>query len=746
MADLKAQLHLRDLEPDVPVPDLAFFVLGRDGEVIERFDVQDGGQFQLDESSLEKARRVVLAPRVEELGNIPADQRLEFRPEEIRERIVGERLELPHKWWCNLIKIRICVDGRVEHCRPTPWWWRNLQESLLPRVRPELRIEALSPTLRRPIGLPGRDLQTTGPSLTATQLFPHRCEPICEGLVEVYQRTCCCRPWILHDPRIPQLLDRLRGIVEIGPPVPPVPPVLEAARVPSKTLENSPLFEGGTLSELAVNARRDLATLEELEPRAQVDYINARPYLFCWLPCGTPVRRGQGVLRTDGTFEICWREPLRILGPFCKLQYAFQVSQHVAGQTVVVYDGLAANEWFDRDEEIVLRSYHPDALSCPTPTPIPEEGDDAFVYLELVGSSQAHRIALPQPSGPTSVDLATPHGQTNPSNAGLLDPVPTPADALGQYRNRNWGGRLDLFVRFSENLKGHAKYYRLSVLEATAGGAATGPRGYLGTPRSWLHVFPVGGGDLDTDAVALGPVTQGGESNLFEIPFQPATGWWAAGQVHGQVNVGDFGVGGHLIVLELFDGTGAPVGPGPMPGGGELHFKIWRSNEDDDTPAEKFLDVPQPELAHYFWFDDRSSVAQIKGLSLQGVESDEECQFLEGPGHHQVRVLYRAYHPDERFQLHHSLTWKRGISGGSGSFVSGESSNVGQAVPAGVPSPPQTVATLLGGNSGPGSHGSCSFALTLHTHVKTTNGSGTLHHLEGHDTGAFALTNTTHTP
>lgn len=756
MADLKARLHLRDLDPDVPVPELAFFVLGKDEEVLETFDVDDEGVFHLDEGVLDEARRVVLAPREaagDEPAKLSADQRLDFRPDEIRQRIVDARLELPPKWWCNLIKVRICVDGRVEHCRPTPWWWLDLQERVVPRVRPELRFD----TVRRPAALRPTtalgdlDLRFDRPGVVGG-FFGRRCEPVCEGSIEVFQRTCCCRPWILHDPRIPQLLDRLRELVEVEPPVPPVPPVLRGTElVPLKALEESPLFEGGTLSELAVNARRDLTALEQLEPQARVEYINARRYLFCWLPCGSPVRRGEGVLRTDGTFEVCWREPLRILGPFCKRQVAFKVRQLIAGQTVVIYDGLAAGEWFDSGDEIVLTSHHPDALSCPTPTTNPGEGEDAFVYLELVGSSQAHRIALPRPTGPTSVDLATPHGRTNPTNAGLLDPAPTPADAVGQYRNRNWGGGLDLFVRFSENLEGHAKYYRLSVLEATAGGVGTGTPTVLSAPRSWLHVFPVGGGQLDTDTVALGPFSQGGESNLYEIPYPPATGWWAAGQYHGTVDVGDFGVGGHLIVLELFDQNGAPVAPGPLPGGGggNLYFKIWRSDDDAATPAQKFLDVPQPQLAHYFWFDDRGSVAQIKGLSLQGVASDEECQFLEGPGTDQVRVLYRAYHPDERFQLYHTLTWKRGISGGSGSFFPSapppfvapnrRTGNVAQADATGAPSPPLTVAHLLDG------HGSCSFALALHTHVKTTNGSGTLNHLEGHDTGAFALTNTTHT-
>jgi hypothetical protein len=37
---------------------------------------------------------------------------------------------------------------------------------------------------------------------------------MCNGTVDVYRRTCCCEPWIIDDPRIPDLLGELRAIAK----------------------------------------------------------------------------------------------------------------------------------------------------------------------------------------------------------------------------------------------------------------------------------------------------------------------------------------------------------------------------------------------------------------------------------------------------------------------------------------------------------------------------------------------------
>lgn len=742
MPQIKATIHLRDREEDTRLSDLAVYVTDRSGEILERADVDEEGRIKIEKGALAKAGRVFIARRTEEPGKLRGSERLDFHPQQFQEMIEAERIELSRARWVKLFHVRVCVDGRASHCHLDHWRLREMIRPLGPVFATSQRIERTEDRFEpaESFELDTRSLRQPtrrrGPlDFALSPLWPWHwhCHPICEGLVEVYQRVCCCKPWIIHDPRIPELLDALRAKLDLKvPPPPPGDPV----EVSKRDFERSPVFTGGTVDRLSVNAARDLRALESLKPAQQVEYINARPHLFCWTTCGEPVHRASGYLLPDGSFDICWSEPLRILFPNCRVQYAFVVKQLIGGQTVTVYDGLAANRWFDRNDDIELRTWHPSTLSCPHPQDLPEEGDDAFVYLETVGGSDAHRIALPEPSSGTSVNLFSPNDDANMSNAGLLDPVPTPADAVGKYRNRNWGGTLDLYVRFSDNLKGTAKYYRLSVMETDGSGNGIGTPTEVDQVIGWTRVFPVGGGSLDTESVTLGPVEQGGEKNLFEIPYTPSTGWWKTNQYHGHVQTSGFDPGRHLIVLELFDENGNAVGPGPLQGGGgDLHFKIWKS--DTGTPSDKFLDVAQPKLPHLFWFDDRPSEAEIVDLRIGGSISTDDCQFLEGTGGTEVKIGYRAYHPNERFQLYHNLTWYRGISGSGGYFVNGKPDNVGKPPAAPGPSDPQTVDQLLG------THGACSFAIVLHTHVKTTNGRGTLDGLEGHFTGAFALSKTT---
>ena len=110
-------------------------------------------------------------------------------------------------------------------------------------------------------------------------------------------------------------------------------------------------------------------------------------------------------------------------------------------------------------------------------------------------------------------------------------------------------------------------------------------------------------------------------------------------------------------------------------------------------------------------------------------------------------IEYSAYVPDERFQYAHSIGWVRGLNGsaangGSGSLPTPSPSNVGKppALPANSGTntfqemltridPVTGVVTVLE---------KCSFAVTLFTYSKTTNGE---HFGYPHDseTAAFAL-------
>lgn len=163
----------------------------------------------------------------------------------------------------------------------------------------------------------------------------------------------------------------------------------------------------------------------------------------------------------------------------------------------------------------------------------------------------------------------------------------------------------------------------------------------------------------------------------------------------------------------------------------QIVFKRWVSEAVRTDHA--FDSMP-----HLFWWDNRRSAADIVDLRKNGLPSAEECQFIEGPGGTQISIGYRAFHPQERFQLHHNLSWYRGLSGTGGSFVSQNPNNVGVA--GAEPSPPLSVNHLL--THGGGMSSKCSFGLRLRTHVRTFDGTSTLNGLEGTDQGAFALENT----
>src|SRR5262249_23644267 len=123
-------------------------------------------------------------------------------------------------------------------------------------------------------------ISRTGPAKSLPELiyWPFRCRVICNGVVEVYRRTCCCQPWIINDSRIPELIRDLEHIIRGFPKVPPIPHPAPPDPPPfAETL----FFKEGALDEMALNAYHDLAAIRALPATEVVNYINARPYLLC---------------------------------------------------------------------------------------------------------------------------------------------------------------------------------------------------------------------------------------------------------------------------------------------------------------------------------------------------------------------------------------------------------------------------------------------------------------------------------
>jgi hypothetical protein len=703
---LRGSLRLNDVEPGQEIPDLALFALDRRHRPIHQSPVDKEGTFEIPAEVLKKSTYIAIGPETE-TQQFETTHALIYRTGRFQE-LIDETplLEIPKFDWYGWLWVTRCVTGKVSHCYPWPWFINDLLQQVT--IQKAMQVQHLPSLATKKTALSNIALAKS----SFIRPILHHCETVCDGIVEVYRRTCCCFPWIVLEPRLPELIKDLEDLLERIPvkwppiPEPDPPPFLDL-----------PLMRGGLMNEVVLNAPTDLAMLRSLPAPQKLEYIQTRPYLlhfFC--NCGTAVKVAQGVIRSDGGFSICWREPLRLMLANCHDEYAYVVKQNIGGATVTIYDGLAGNKWFHYDDEANLVSYHPKAQGC-RHNEFPGEG--AFALLQDIGLTASHRLKTPAATGWDRVAAPL-------YNDGLVDPVALPADALGQYKNRNWGGSLYLRYHFSEPMKDiGAKYYRISVSAADASGNPSGDRTYLSAGITWRKYVTVGT-DILVESETLGPFSAGGENNLFVIPYDDDADW-QSGQYHGILATTDFANGRHLLTVEVFNAAGQRLRPAGSGGAGlEAAFTYRRWFQPTGPTAE----VPFAALTHMLWWDNRKAVTEIIDLRHNGSPSAIQCQFLEGPGSDTFSVGYVAYHPEPAFLLNHSLWWRRGLAGPTGYLVNSSSSNVG---PAPGVSPTASFADMLE------SEQKCSFSLNLYANVKTTNGIGTLDALDDWDYASFAL-------
>ena len=710
------------------------------GQVLFKQDIGDKGRFSLPPEVLKRAHLVVLGA-ADGQGGVQAEAAITYRAEEFEAQIAGGTLALAEGIWSRFHFHWQCVSGSVQACRRRPWWFDSIiSAALLPRT-----AASALPAL---------------PSFHDLIAWPVRCAPICLGKVDVYRRTCCCVPIVFDDLRIDDLIRDLGIYVgrlpklpapKRGLPPPPPPPLGD----PLKTA----FFKGGALNELALNASADLQALRAMPRDQAAQYINARAYLFHRLcRCSVPVKVGSGTIQPDGSFNICWLEPWRILRPNCYEQYAYVVTQTIGGSSTTIYNGLVAQAWFSPGDQPVLHSYSSQAYTCNETG----GGDgNAYVLLDLIGDTESHELTTPSSTGWDRV--AAPN-----ATSGLLFPGIGPNNS----HLRNLGGALELSFTFSLGMRAEAvgaRYYRVSVCRADAAGHPTGPRHYYHQGLAWQKVV---GAQVVPES--LGPVPAvGGQNNLYRIPYSDE-GWVGTVRYHAlidtlqdelnvpptlgaddpgfEANLATDAVN-HLITLEVFNAAGErlrPLGtPATAQAGVEVAkpFKFRRWFQPGGSVGDDTVEVPYGALSHLFCWDNRPPVADITRLVKDGLASDEECQFLVGTAGSSFAVEYRAYVPDQRFHYAHGIGWLRGLNasaanGGLGSLPTPLS-------PANVGEPPAAA-----GISGSNSFGHmltrldppnlpvvlprCSFAVTLTTFAKTTNGES-LSYPYASETAAFAL-------
>jgi hypothetical protein len=412
------------------------------------------------------------------------------------------------------------------------------------------------------------------------------------------------------------------------------------------------------------------------------------------------------------------------------------VRQVVDGQSVVIYDGLAANVWFDEGEDITLSSYSPKAVACnhdDVPFPI----DTPFAMLQDIGSTEAWNLNTPAQDGNNSV--GSPNGFD-----GLAFPAATATEALGKRLNCNWGGTLPLRYLFTETLKDiGAKYFRVSVSPVNSQGTATGAPTYIDHTSVWKYYENLGGypPNIKIKARTLNLET---DPTFYEIPYNSDQNW-LSGRYHTAVNTNDFADGRHLVTLELYDQNQNRIVPNNATAqAGDISkpfaYEWWHDPLQASHP-ENTQNVPYTALSHLFWWDNRKTVANIDNFYKDGIERPStECHFMSGAPDTTFSAKFRAYHPHPWFMLNYHLWWKRGLSGASKTLEFGTENAGGSGVADTKQSNSETYDTMLNFGLAAGQHNDkCTFALSLYVNTKTWNGSGYVDLYDDSFIASFAL-------
>lgn len=718
------RLELIRKSPEEEVPRLQVIVRGADGKQLAAAAVDQDGSFSLPARARDEAARAYIGPADLDPAEVP-DRFVAYRLGDLERQLELGPLPIPIDRWFPWWRWT-CVSGSVRRCFPFRHWLSEIA------VDAGVKQATISRFGASGAGV-GTGVSVLSPLLPESVIFPWRCGTVCQGVVEVYRRVCCCSPPIVleppdlpiewEEPPIP-IPEPWPPIPEPDPPFPPFPPGPGPDPAPFDALDA--VATGGALDVRKLNARRDAVLARGLSGRAYAEFLRLRPWLWC--TCGGATKVAQGLVADDGTFSVCWRGwPPFVTRSACRVEYAYKVTQPIGpgGLSVTIYDGVAAGQWFDPGDTPTLTSYSPWARTCVGDPEIPGTGD-AIVLLHEIGATEAYRLSTPAQDSPDSVSAPT-------ASSGLLDASTTD----GPWVNRPLGGGLGLRYFFSAGMKGiGARFFRVQVSRANAttgdpvGGWTTVP---VPTWTSWRWT----GSAWVRNSRALGPNADG----LYVIPYEDVDllaplEEWDPDQYHAVLDSTGLPDGRHLIRIEVFDNAGNQVKPTGATGPGTaraFRFGLWR------IPAGPPDDVPFSALTHLLWSDNRPAVAQISAIRLGAVPSSATCQFLEGSAGDGVSFDIRAYHPNPgtpQFLMDHSLWVQKGLGGPITNYIVDAFGEVGE--PPGGPStsPSRTLGTLLGSDM------KCAFAVRLTARVKTTNGAGRLTELDDDETAAFAAEKT----
>ena len=550
--DVELDVVFNEIEGDEKLPEATLFVLDEKNKILERQDICHLSKVTLPAKALNKAKKVLITRQIKKLDDNSLETAQSFSRRQIMQLSLDKQaIDLSRRRWLRWIPtFKVCVSGKVRKC----FWWPLIQR--LQTVSLPIRREMLTITAKPSLIAEATSLAAIDTSFEFFSPF-RKCRPVCEGLVEVYERICC-RRIVITPPLIEELCrilkEKLIEIPERPFPDPEIGPLTGPEPDPIP-FELQPLFNYGTVDEVHINAAEDLRTLSKLPLPEAENYILARPYLIHIIEnCGTPVLRGVTTLGENGEFNLCYSaSPILVLPGLkqCRREVAFKVIQQTDSGPRVIYDGVSANAWFSpNDNDITLTTYDPKAIACEPTTPVPGPGG-AYVALARIGTG-TDSVHLDSPDQSSDYEVSGPIHAT----AGLAFPEANLNLAKGKKKSEL--GEFTTAIRlFKAMASTKAEYYRISVAQAnSAGQAIESTRQYLDRAISWYYNDPVfsGGSHCQKTHYAIDQTYNPTFHNSYN-KLIPTDASWRDNQYHGFVDTREFANTRHLITIQVYDGT-----------------------------------------------------------------------------------------------------------------------------------------------------------------------------------------------
>jgi len=709
-------------EPNEQTPNIALYSVDARGQAKKIASLKDG---KLDVGAESKLGvNVTLGPDVADPSKLDPKLLVTLRvADQLPLWKKTQTLAIPPLWWRPWWPFTICLTGKVNKCFPF----------IIDRV-PLLRSIA--------IGIEPRPWEI--------------CWPVCNGVVEVWESTCCCFPFLPI--YVPPFLEKLEAFLSENPVMFPAPSARGARqrldRALAKKVDRA-IATGKTDFRFTPNTElsEHLQAMKSMSTQDAAEYFQLHPVLWpFWCECSQS-KLGETALNPDGTFAFCYEQYLFPI-PFCFRSYFYKVKQMESGAWVYIYDGAAAHQYFNADQIANLSTFLGNACGSVPPPP----GTD-FVTLQQIGSTLSYNLH----SNYEGVDGSN-NDLTQTGAYTVAAPIPDNG-GLVNANNAPWCKTLAFMLYFDPGMEAlGAYYYRMSYAPADANGNPVGPMQLLQTPIAWWKfVTVIVGGIPEIEIVpqTLGPNTVGTLNGLYQIPYNADADWLSA-QFHQYFDTTTLnptasgvpgpGNGRFLLAVEIFDSAGnrlVPAGVGLGTGDKSSPFQFLRLMSASGPGST--ANLPQAALTHLFWADNRPVVAEIDSFTLNGITSSEQCQFLSGPSTAEFQVGYRAYHtvlsdpdppnplPPTTFMSSFDLSWERGLGGPTGTFDSGGDTDMPSTRASGPPQESPAANGLLSTLLPAGGPTACSFAITLNVYSKHTNGSGHFTDLDGSAVAAVAL-------